>query len=161
RHFASGDRVATWAGGSAEVLRLHLGAALASIVLVTLNPANRAAELEYLLQQGATRGLFLDRSFRGSDNVAVIDALRGRLPDLQTVVYLDGWTEFVDGSAMQALPVVAADSPAMILFTSGTTGKPKGAVLLHRGLVNNARLSAARLQLPAGAVWLNVLPLFH
>jgi fatty-acyl-CoA synthase len=161
RHFAPGDRVATWVGGSAEVLRLHLGAALAGIVLITLNPANRAAELEYLLQQSAARGLFLDRSYRGSDNAAVIDAVRPRLPALQVVVYLDGWAAFVDGPEPQALPAVAADAPAMILFTSGTTGKPKGAVLLHRGLVNNARLSAARLQLPAGAVWLNVLPLFH
>jgi fatty-acyl-CoA synthase len=49
----------------------------------------------------------------------------------------------------------------MILFTSGTTGKPKGVVLRHSGIVNNARLSTARIALEPGAVWLNVLPMFH
>jgi fatty-acyl-CoA synthase len=49
----------------------------------------------------------------------------------------------------------------MILFTSGTTGKPKGVVLRHSGIVNNARLSTARIALDPGAVWLNVLPMFH
>jgi fatty-acyl-CoA synthase len=56
---------------------------------------------------------------------------------------------------------VAPDAPAMILFTSGTTGKPKGVVLHHAGIVNNARFSTSRLALDPGAVWLNVLPMFH
>jgi len=55
----------------------------------------------------------------------------------------------------------APESPALILFTSGTTGKPKGVVLRHRSIVNNARLSTARIAPPPASVWLNVLPMFH
>jgi fatty-acyl-CoA synthase len=159
--FQPGDRVATWAGGSAEIILLHLGAALAGIVLVTLNPANRAGELEYLLTQGEVRGLFLDRVYRKLDNAAVIENLKPRLPSLQHVIFMDQWNTFVAGAINVELPKIAADSAAMILFTSGTTGKPKGAVLAHRGIVNNARLSTERLQLAAGSVWLNMLPMFH
>jgi fatty-acyl-CoA synthase len=170
--FEPGDRVATWAGASAEIVILQLGAALAGIVLVTLNPANRAVELKYLLSQSEARGLFLDRIYRKMDNVAVLEALRPELPHLEHVIYLDQWPAFVAASGaaasgaagaamLQELAAVTPDAPAMILFTSGTTGKPKGVVLRHSGIVNNARLSTARIALQPGAVWLNVLPMFH
>jgi fatty-acyl-CoA synthase len=159
--FQPGDRVATWAGAGPEILILQLGAALAGIVLVTLNPANRALELKYLLAQSEARGIFLDRVFRKMDNVAVLEGLRRELPLLEHVIYIDGWADFVDRAADRALPRLAPDSAAMILFTSGTTGKPKGVILHHAGIVNNARLSTERIALSAGAVWLNVLPMFH
>jgi fatty-acyl-CoA synthase len=159
--FEPGDRVATWAGAGPEILMLQLGAALAGIVLVTLNPANRAAELKYLLAQSEARGIVLDRVFRKMDNAAVLDGLRGELPVLRHVIYTDDWAEFVGRAADGALPKLVPDTAAMILFTSGTTGKPKGVVLHHAGIVNNARLSTERIALEPGSVWLNVLPLFH
>jgi fatty-acyl-CoA synthase len=159
--FEPGDRVATWASGNTEIVRLHLGAALAGIVLVTLNPANRAAELEYLLAKSEARGIFLDRTYRGLDNTAVIEGLRPALPKLQSVQYIDDWAAFLTRDAGRDLPIVEPEAPALLLFTSGTTGKPKGAVLRHSGIVNNARLSMQRLQIAQGGVWLNVLPMFH
>jgi fatty-acyl-CoA synthase len=160
--FSSGDRVATWAGGSAEIILLELGAALAGVTLVTINPANRSAEMEYTLAKSRARGLFLDRVYRGMDNQAVIEALRGTsLPDLESVHYLDEWEAFVASPAPSVLPVVAPDAPALILFTSGSSGKPKAAMLHHAGIVNNAALTAAHLDVPAGSTWLNLLPMFH
>lgn len=159
--FQTGDRVATWAGAGPEILILQLGAALAGIVLVTLNPANRALELKYLLLQSEARGIVLDRVFRKMDNAAVIESLRAELPLLQRVIYTDEWAQFLARARDAGLPAVAPDAAAMILFTSGTTGKPKGVVLRHAGIVNNARLSTVRIALEPGAVWLNVLPLFH
>jgi len=159
--FKTGDRVATWAGASPEILILQLGAALAGIVLVTLNPANRAAELKYSLAQSEARGIVLDRVFRKMHNVAVLEGLRGELPLLEYVIYVDEWTDFVARSSTHALPGLMPDASAMILFTSGTTGKPKGVVLHHAGIVNNARFSTERIGLAPGATWLNVLPMFH
>lgn len=159
--FERGDRVATWAIGSAEIILLQLGASLAGIVLVTVNPANRAVELEYTLTKSRARGLFLDRVYRGADNQAVLEQLVSKLPDFQTVVYLDEWETFTRNPAPVDLPVVGADEAALILFTSGSSGKPKAAILKHVGIVGNSALTAQRLDVPDGAVWLNLLPMFH
>ena len=160
--FAPGDRVATLASSSAEILHLYLGAALAGITLVTLNPASKAAEVEYMLRQSAARGVFIDRSFRGANHEALLAEVRPRLDALSTVVWTDEWDAFLAaGRGGAALPVVDPDAPALILFTSGTTGKPKGAVLTHSSIVNNALFGSARYELPDGAVWLSPLPLFH
>jgi fatty-acyl-CoA synthase len=161
RKFTIGDRIATWAAGKHELILLQLGAALAGLTLVTLNPACRREELRFLLKQSGSRGLFMDRVFRKLDNVAVIDLLRSDLPDLQTVVMFDQWADFTSRATRCPLPIVAADSPALICFTSGTTGKPKGVVLRHSGAVNNARYTQQRFRLNRGSVWLNLLPLFH
>jgi fatty-acyl-CoA synthase len=161
REFKPGDRVATWARASADIVLLQLGAALAGVALVTLNPAIRGAELKYSLQHSGASGLFLDRVYRKLDNSAIIDGLLPDLPNLKRLVYMDEWDAFAPREPIGAESVVAHDSPALILFTSGTTGKPKGVVLSHRGIVNNAILSTRRLALDPGEVWLNVLPMFH
>jgi fatty-acyl-CoA synthase len=57
--------------------------------------------------------------------------------------------------------MVRPEDPAQIQYTSGTTGFPKGALLHHRGIVNNARLTALRFEVGDGDVWLNPMPLFH
>src|SRR5690554_4355525 len=54
-HFSAGDRVATWAGGTVDIIILQLAAAMAGVVLVTINPANRGKELEYMLVQSEAR----------------------------------------------------------------------------------------------------------
>jgi fatty-acyl-CoA synthase len=59
------------------------------------------------------------------------------------------------------LPAVDRGGPAQILYTSGTTGRPKAAVLTHRGLTNNARLAAGAIGLRAGDVLVNPMPYFH
>jgi acyl-CoA synthetase (AMP-forming)/AMP-acid ligase II len=59
------------------------------------------------------------------------------------------------------LPAVGAYDAAQIQYTSGTTGTPKGALLHHRGLVNNARFIVKRLGFPDGGVWVTAMPLFH
>ena len=160
-HFNPGDRVATWAAGSADFIVLQLGAALAGVVLVLLNPANRSSELKSMLAHSRARGLFLDRGYRKMDNVAVLEEVRPALDQLRTVVYMDQWQAFLDASAPTPLPQVAPDSAALILFTSGSTGAPKAAVLHHGGIVNSADLTARHLGFGISRVWLNVLPMFH
>lgn len=159
--FRPGDHVAVWAAASHEVLILQLGAALAGIVLVAVNPANRAGELHYLLTQSRSRGLFLDRNFRGLDNEAAMRELDGRLPDLEVSLYMDQWDNFLAAAGPVEFPEVSPESPALILFTSGSTGKPKAAVLQHKAIVNNAALAARHVGIGEGEIWLNVLPMFH
>jgi fatty-acyl-CoA synthase len=160
--FEPGEHVAVWAPNIPEWVVLEMAAGLAGIVLVTVNPAYRPAELEYVLRQSGTVGIFLVPDFRGNPMAASLDEVHPRLPALREVVSFDDWDAFTtSGSPNTALPVVGPGDGAQIQYTSGTTGFPKGAYLHHRGIVNNSRFTAARQEVAEGAVWLNPMPLFH
>jgi fatty-acyl-CoA synthase len=138
-----------------------MGAALAGLVLVTVNPALRPAELSYVLQNSRASGIFLVPEFR-SPMLAFLEEARKELPGLREVVRFTDWATFMaTAPATERLPDVSPDDAAQIQFTSGTTGAPKGALLHHRGITNNARFCADRVQARSGDVWLNTMPLFH
>jgi acyl-CoA synthetase (AMP-forming)/AMP-acid ligase II len=160
--FAPGERVAVWANNLPEWVILELAAALAGITIVTVNPALRARELAYVLGQSRADGIFLVPQYRGSRMAEMVEQLRGDLRVLREVVSFADWEAFcAEGAPERALPAVRPHAAAQIQYSSGTTGSPKGAVLHHRGIVNNARLYTARLGLPPGNVQLSAMPLFH
>jgi len=162
KYFSHGDRLATWAPNRARWFLYQFAAAQLGVVLVTLNPALRAAELEYMLSKSQAKGIILDSSFRGSDMVAALDAVRPSLPDLQHVLMFDDWRDHLaSGSGDPPETRTQPLDPALIVFTSGTTGKPKGAILHHYAAVNNANLCAVRSGIKPGSVWLTTLPVFH
>jgi fatty-acyl-CoA synthase len=160
--FEPGERVAVWAPNIPEWLLLQFGCALAGLTLVTVNPAYRPKELGYVLGQSRSSGVFLVPEHRGSPMAAFMDQVRPTLPELREIISFAEWDDFVaTGSATQRLPVVTPDDPAQIQYTSGTTGFPKGAVLHHRGIANNALAVAQRYEVTPGERWLNFMPLFH
>lgn len=156
--FAPGERVCLWAPNVPEWVILQYGAALAGLVLVTANPALRAAELDYVLEQSRAAGVIHTAGFRGTDMAAIVGELRGRVRE---AVCLTGWLDELRGWRTDAaLPAVAPRDPAQIQYTSGTTGRPKGALLHHMGLVTNASFVGARLGM-SGSVVASPMPLFH
>ena len=161
--FGPGERVAAWANNIPEWVLLEFGAALAGLTLVTVNPALRQAEARHVLADSQAAGLFLIRDYRGVSLESMIGALRPELPGLREVVYFDQWDQFLGtGARGLPLPKVEPGDPAQIQYTSGTTGPPKGAVLSHRGIVNNARLSYVDvLGIRRGDTFVNPMPLFH
>jgi fatty-acyl-CoA synthase len=160
--FVPGERVAVWAPNSPQWIVLQFGAALAGLTLVTVNPLYRAEELRHVLGQSRAAGVFLVPEVRGVSTVDVLDQVRAQLPALRHSVLFTDWAAFcASGSPTEPLPEVDPGDPAQIQYTSGTTGVPKGAVIHHRGLTNNARYVAAQLQLAAGEVLVNPMPLFH
>ena len=137
--FAPGERVAVWAPNLPEWVILEYAAGLAGLVLVTVNPALRPAELAYVLNQSGAAGIFLVPEFR-SPMAEFLAEVRPEVPALRDVVFFTEWAEFLGTASAQAvLPAVSPDDIAQIQYTSGTTGFPKGAELHHRGLTNNAR----------------------
>jgi fatty-acyl-CoA synthase len=160
--FEPGERVAVWANNVPEWVLLEFGAALAGVTLVTVNPAYRAGELTFVLKQSGASGIFLVPEYRGHRMTDTLDQVRSGLPNLREVILFSDWAAFCGtGSPTQELPTVQPDDAAQIQYTSGTTGFPKGAVLHHRGITNNARLWAQRQGVRAGDVLVDPMPLFH
>jgi fatty-acyl-CoA synthase len=160
--FEPGEHIAVYAPNSAEWLLLEFGAALAGMVLVTVNPACRARELDYILRQSRSAGLFHVTGFRGNPMSEWVEQIRPQLSHLREVIRFEDWDEFLDAPVgLGDLPAVKPDDVAQIQYTSGTTGSPKGALLHHRGLTNNARFSAERLELREGGVYAHAMPFFH
>jgi len=160
--FEPGDRLAVWAPNLAEWVLLEMAAGLAGLVLVTVNPAFRPAELAYVLRQSKAAGIFYVPEFRTNPMSATLAGVRAELPALREAISFADWDDFLElGDLDATLPEVRPSDPAQIQFTSGTTGFPKGACLHHRGIVNNARFTAELFEVREGDVWLNPMPLFH
>jgi fatty-acyl-CoA synthase len=160
--FSPGERVAVWESNRAEWVLLQMGAALAGIVLVTVNPNYRADELRYALRQSGSVGLVHGVEHRGLSMAEVVEAVRPDVPRLRETVSFADWDAFVaTGERPPSFPTVTPDDPNLIIYTSGTTGFAKGALLHHRGVVNASRLSAERAGFCDGDAWINPIPLFH
>ncbi|WP_342659966.1 3-[(3aS,4S,7aS)-7a-methyl-1,5-dioxo-octahydro-1H-inden-4-yl]propanoyl:CoA ligase [Rhodococcus ruber] len=165
RRFAPGEHLAVWAANGPEWIQLEFGAALAGLTLVTVNPAFRQAELSYVLRQSRAAGVVVQPRYRSRDLLSMVDtALEGT--QVREVISLGDWNEFLAsgdnvGSLRDPLPNVLPTDPAQIQYTSGTTGRPKGALLSHRGLVANARRYASVIGARTDDVWINPMPLFH
>jgi len=160
--FAPGDRVAVWAPNSADWVVLQQGVALAGMVLVALNPAYRAREMEYVLRQSGAVVLFCVDSHRDFPMRSLAEDLRAAVPELREIVSFADWDEFLAGGAAdRPLPEVAPTDVVQIQYTSGTTGFPKGAMLHHKGLVNEATFVAERAGFGDGGVYVNAMPMYH
>jgi fatty-acyl-CoA synthase len=140
-----GDRVGIWAPNCAEWVLTQYATAKAGAILVNVNPAYRTSELEYALRQSGCRVLVAARAFKTSDYAAMIEEVRGGLPDLERVVILGTpeWDELAAGGASEdelreRMAALDSDDAINIQYTSGTTGFPKGATLSHHNILNNA-----------------------
>ncbi len=149
-----GDRVGIWSPNCAEWTILQYATAKIGVVLVNVNPAYRAHELEFVMQQCGMRMLVLAPADKSSDYPAMARQARQNCPDLTELVFIDGGADEVEGELDYASVVnMASDvEPSAVRdrlaeldtndainlqYTSGTTGFPKGATLTHRNILNN------------------------
>ncbi|MER7336845.1 AMP-binding protein [Streptomyces sp. NPDC000075] len=141
-----GDRVGIWAPNRAEWTLVQYATAKIGAILVTVNPAYRSHELEYVLNRSGIRLLVSAGRFRNSDYAGMVEEVRPRCPDLEFTVLFDGprWDALLERGRLADPAVLARaaaalhpDDPINIQYTSGTTGFPKGATLSHRNILNN------------------------
>jgi fatty-acyl-CoA synthase len=160
--FAPGERVAVYAANCAEWILLQHGMSLAGLVLVPLNPAYKAAEVEVILRSAGASGVFHAERVRDNDTAGIVAGLRPHLEELREAWPLEELLRFA-GTAdpATALPEPAPGDVLQIQYTSGTTGTPKGALLHHKGVINTARYVADRAEFPEDGVWVNAMPMFH
>lgn len=160
--FKPGEHVAVWASNKVEWVLLEFGCAIAGVTLVTVNPALKEKELDYLLRQSEAAGIFLINEYRGYNMLEAVTNVRKNLPLLREVISFSNFEEFMNsGSQSTIFPVVKADDPFVIMYTSGTTGKSKGAILHNKGITNSTKFMAERAGMEVGGVWVNVMPLVH
>jgi fatty-acyl-CoA synthase len=160
--FAPGERVAIWAPNAPEWALVEFAAAAAGLTLVTVNPAYQAKELAYVLEQSRSVGLLLTKEHRGNPMAAIAKKVCAEIPAVRHMIDIEDHDAlFGRTKSGGELPVVRTEDAAQIQYTSGTTGFPKGAVLSHRNLTNNSRLTLNRLGARAGDAYLSPMPMFH
>ena len=160
--FAPGEKVVVWAPNIPEWIFMEYACGLAGLVLVTANPSFQAKELRYVLEQSGAVALFMVDEFRGNPMREIAENATASVEGIREVINLNDETALHARGALEGvLPAVAPDDAAQIQYTSGTTGFPKGAVLSHKNLINNARLYCHRKKVGRHSVWANYMPLFH
>ena len=163
--FEPGDRVALWAPNSTDWVMFQIGAGLAGLVLVTVNPAYRHAELAHVLRQSEARGLYFAKEHRGRDLQAIAEETVASIASVEVTGPLDELLSRADGlvQSTRALPELLPDAIAQIQYTSGTTGVPKGAMLTHGGISAAYDLVTRRAGFgdDTALTWINAMPLFH
>ncbi|WP_207955753.1 acyl-CoA synthetase [Rubrobacter marinus] len=152
-----GDRVALFLGNSPDFLAAYLGTHLAGAVVVPVNTAYKRTELRHIFEDAGVRLCLTDGERRPE-----LAGVRGDLPELETVVEVGEDLEvFLKRAGPYERELPGGDDLATIAYTSGTTGRSKGAMLLHRNLVANVRAVCEAWRWTPEDRLLLTLPLFH
>ncbi len=170
----AGDRVAIWAANCPEWHIADFGCQTAGLIVVPLYATAPVAQVEFILSHSEARAVL----FAGEMQSTVLSDLKNRLPALQGLMALDdrsaSWHDrFSDLSrpvlrepeALESVRALAQslsdESVASIVYTSGTTGQPKGVMLTHANICFNLRQCITRLEFRSVDRALSVLPLAH
>ena len=145
RGVRKGDRVGIWSPNRHEWALVQYATARIGAILVNINPAYRAHELEHVLKQSGASLLVIAKAFRQADYVAMVREVAQRCPQhRETIVLEEDWQALLDDGRRHGPAALDErertldpDEPINIQYTSGTTGFPKGAMLSHHNILNN------------------------
>ena len=184
-----GDHFGVWATNWPEWVLLQFAAARVGVVLAKINPSYQLAEARYALAHSDVRGLALIERFKTSDYFGIVSELcptlatsppgelrSDALPELRWVVAIrDGglpgmldWSDFIERGRSISREALAArealnrpTDPISLMYTSGTTGPPRGVLLSHRNLLLNAHYAGANMGIDENDRICIPVPLYH
>jgi malonyl-CoA/methylmalonyl-CoA synthetase len=141
-----GDRVGMYAASSLDWVIAYLGAQRSGACVVPMNPDYRSAEVEHIVTNADPLLVITDE-----ERAATVEGLGRRAVNVHKPPL----------GVPPPMPDLISESPAAILYTSGTTGRPKGAVLDHGGLLAQARGAIEMWRWTSADILVHALPLFH
>jgi fatty-acyl-CoA synthase len=170
--FIKGDRVAIYMKNSLEFVTAFYALQKLGIIAVWVNAIYRMQEAQFILQNSEAKGVFIFDEWDGYNYMDEILRLRNELPELKTIIVAGNGTGedvysfdgLVDKGIGRTPPPVAIDSRedlSMLLYTSGTTGKPKGAMIRHYAAVRGGWGYSHGTRASADDIFIGLLPMSH
>ena len=187
--FKKGDRLGIWSPNNVEWLVTQYAAAKAGLILVTINPAYRSHELDYVLGQSGCKGLIIQNQFKTSSYESMIceicpEIINTEPGELQSKKFhnlthvismtssevkgIYNWEDFlnlsksIDDKELESRQEnLDSDEAINIQYTSGTTGFPKGATLSHHNILNNGYFTGATMNFTEQDRLVVPVPLYH
>jgi fatty-acyl-CoA synthase len=169
-----GERLGIWSPNCAEWTITQFATSKLGLILVNLNPNYRTHELAYALEQSGCRAVIVSAPFKTSDYPAMLAEVAPKLPALQSIIGLgtehsfQSWDELLAlGNEISDDELTARqreqqfDDPINIQYTSGTTGRPKGATLSHHNILNNGYFVAELMRFTDKDRLVIPVPLYH
>jgi acyl-CoA synthetase (AMP-forming)/AMP-acid ligase II len=166
-----GDRVGVLFPSCLEFFYVQQGILYVGGVFVSLSTRYRKFEITYMMKHAGARFLFCVDEYMGADFIHILQEIRPEMPEMETVVIrgpkVPDWAKSydevfdlgknIDEGELMSDPPVAKDI-ASVLYTSGSTGMPKGVMVLHHGLIWNSTRVCERLRIVPDDVFLMMLP---
>ena len=170
------DKVAIWAPNIPEWITSMLALTRMGAVMVPIDPGAQRDDLRFVLENSGCKAVIMAKGLEGEEYVDTMLQVRGELPALENAFVVADtsypemipWAELtakgdsLDSSSLRQREArISPDDPVAIMYTSGTTGTPKGVVLDHLGLINKSIFSTARQGLTPDDRLCLFFPLFH
>jgi acyl-CoA synthetase (AMP-forming)/AMP-acid ligase II len=170
--FEKGDRVAIYMKNSHEFVTTFYALQKIGVVVVWVNAIYRVHEAEFVLKNAQARGLFIFAEWDGYNYLKEILKIRPNLPDLEHLIVAGNfggadvveYNHLIETGEKQQLPTVSIDSRkdlCMLLYTSGTTGRPKGAMIRHYAAVRAGQEYALGTGATSDDIFIGILPMSH
>lgn len=150
-----GDKIAILLGNSPEFVQAYLAILRLGAIVIPLNPAFTESELGYILKDSSTKLVIST-----SEQEKKLKSVKNQCPSLLNIILIDEIQQTVIKNQLEEIETLQDDT-AVILYTSGTTGNPKGAMLSHFNLIENANDFSRLIELSENDQMIAVLPMFH